>query len=185
MAFDPQGSLNLSQHIRTNVNNVFASSIPGNENDFIGATPLSGIGFCVDVVLESWTESFVVVIPRNDPASGDGQFGWIPHHHDPRHYHLFFLSRLDFVVGAYFFPPVRNLSLTYITAQSLSRMVTEQPYAGLGSWHPWPRCKAFDPRESLNLGQHIRTNVSCVFADRKSTRLNSSHLARSRMPSSA
>ena len=132
MAFDPQGSLNLSQHIRTNVNNVFASSIPGNENDFIGATPLSGIGFCVDVVLESWTESFVVVIPRNDPASGDGQFGWIPHHHDPRHYHLFFLSRLDFVAGAYFFPPVRNLSLTYVTAQSLGPF----PCVGHTPWRP-------------------------------------------------
>ena len=42
-------------------------------------------------------------------------------------------------------------------------MATEQPYAGLSSWHPWPCCKAFNPWESLNLGQHIRTNVSGVF----------------------
>ena len=58
------------------------------------------------------------MIPGNDPASDEGRFGWIPHYHDPRHYHLFFLGRLDSVAGAYFFPSVRNLLPTYVTAQS-------------------------------------------------------------------
>ena len=106
MAFDPRESPNLDQHIHTNMNGVFAGSIPGNENDFVGANPLSGNGFCVNVVLGSWTESYVGVILENDPASGVSRISWIPHHHDPQHYHLFFLDCLDSVAGAYFFPPV-------------------------------------------------------------------------------
>ena len=48
-------------------------------------------------------------------------------------------------------------------AQSPPRMATEQLCAGLGSSHPWPHCKAFHPRGSLSLGQHVRMNVSGVF----------------------
>ena len=54
-----------------NVNGVFIVSTPKNENDFVVATPLSMNGFCVNVVLENWTESSVGVIPRNDPAFGE------------------------------------------------------------------------------------------------------------------
>ena len=116
------------------MNGVFTGSIPGNENDFVGANPLSGIYFCADVVLRSWTESFVVMIPGNDPASGEGRFGWIPYYHDPRHYHIFFLGRLDSVAGAYFFPSVRNFSPTYVTDQSLG------PFSRVGhtQWRPIP-----------------------------------------------
>ena len=116
------------------MNDIFASSIPGNEKDFVGVTPLSGNGFYVDVVLGSWIESYVGVIPGNDPASGMSWIGWIPHHHNPRHYHLFFLGRLDSVAGTYFFPPVRNLSPTYITAQSLGPC----PRVGYALWRPIP-----------------------------------------------
>ena len=42
-------------------------------------------------------------------------------------------------------------------------MATEQLCAGLGSSHPWPHCKAFHPRGSLNLGQHVRMNARDVF----------------------
>ena len=91
-AFDPQESLNLGQHIHTNVSGVFAVSTLGNKNDFIGMTPLNGNGFCVDVVLGSWTESFVSMILENGPASGESRFSWTLRHHDPRHYHLFFLD---------------------------------------------------------------------------------------------
>ena len=45
-----------------NVSGVFAVSTPRIENDFVGTTPLSMNGFCVDVVLRSWTESFVDMI---------------------------------------------------------------------------------------------------------------------------
>ena len=48
-------------------------------------------------------------------------------------------------------------------AQFPLRMATEQLYAGLGSSHPWPHCKAFHPRGSLNLSQHVLMNVSGVF----------------------
>ena len=72
------------------------------------------------------------MIPRNDPASGESRFGWILHHHDPRHYHLFFLSCPDSVVGPYFFPPIRNLSPTYVTAQSLGPF----PLVGHAPWRP-------------------------------------------------
>ena len=131
-AFDPRESLNLGQYIRTNVNGVFAVSTPGNENDFIGTTPLSVNDFCVDVVLGSWTESFVGVIPGNDPASGESRFGWILHRHDPRHYHLFFLGCPNSIAGSYFFPPVRNLSPIYATAQSLGPF----PRVGHAPWRP-------------------------------------------------
>ena len=129
-AFDPQESLNLGQHVRTNVNGVFAVSILGNENDFVGATPLSINGFCVDVVPGSWTKSFVGVIPGNDPAFGKSQIGWILHHRDPRHYHLSFLDCPDSVASAYFFSPIRNLSPTCVTAQSLGLF----PYVGHAPW---------------------------------------------------
>ena len=112
-AFHPRESLNLGQHVRTNVSGIFIVSIPGNENDFVGATPFSVNGFCVDVVLKSWTESFVGMILENDPASSESWFSWILHRHDPRHYHLFFLGCPDSVAGAYFFPPIRNLSPAY------------------------------------------------------------------------
>ena len=84
----------------------FVISILGNENDFVGAIPSSVNGSYVDVVLRSWTESFVDVIPENDLAFGKSRFGWILHHRDPRHYHLSFLNGPDSVAGAYFFPPV-------------------------------------------------------------------------------
>ena len=51
-----------------NISGVFVISTPDNENDLIDATPSSVNGFCVDVVLENWTESSVGVIPGNDPA---------------------------------------------------------------------------------------------------------------------
>ena len=70
------------------------------------------------------------MIPGNDPASGVSRISWIPHHHDPRHYHLFFLDCLDSVAGAYFFPPVQNLSPT-LTAQSLGPF----PHVGHALWH--------------------------------------------------
>ena len=69
--FHPRGSLNPGQHVRSNVSGVFVISIPGNENDFVGVTPSSVNGVCVDVVLRNWTESFVDVIPGNDPALGE------------------------------------------------------------------------------------------------------------------
>ena len=55
-----------------NVSGVFVISTPENENDFVGVTPSSMNGFCVYVVLGNWTESSVFVIPRNDPAFGEG-----------------------------------------------------------------------------------------------------------------
>ena len=71
-AFHPWGSLNLGQHVRMNASGVFVVSTPENENGFVDATPLSMNGFCVYVVLGNWTESSVFVIPRNDPAFGEG-----------------------------------------------------------------------------------------------------------------
>ena len=118
-AFDPRESLNLDQHVHTNVSGFFVFLILRNDNDFVGAIPSSVNGSCVDVVLRSWTESFVDVIPGNDLAFGKSRFDWILHHHDPRHYHLSFLDGPDSVTGAYFFPPVGNLSLTCVTARSL------------------------------------------------------------------
>ena len=112
-ASDPRDSLNLGQHIRMNVSGVFAVSTPRTENDFVGTIPLSVNGFCVDMVLRSWTKSFVGMILENDPASSESWFSWILHRHDPRHYHIFFLGCPDSVAGAYFFPPIRNLSPTY------------------------------------------------------------------------
>ena len=70
-AFHPRESLNLGQHVRTNVSGIFIVSIPGNENDFVGAIPFSVNGFCVNMVLENWTESSVGVILGNDPAFGE------------------------------------------------------------------------------------------------------------------
>ena len=55
------------------MNGVFTDATPGNENDFVDATPLSEKGFCVDVVLGSWTESYIGMIPGNDLASGVSQ----------------------------------------------------------------------------------------------------------------
>ena len=118
-AFHPRGSSNLGQHDCMNTSGVFVISTPENENDFIVATPSSVNGFCVDMVLENWTESSIGVIPGNDPAFGESYFGWVLHHYDPRHYHLFFLDCPDSVAGAYFFPPIENLSPTCITAQFL------------------------------------------------------------------
>ena len=138
-AFDPRESLNLGQHIRTNVNGVFTISTPGNANDFVSVTPLSGNGFCVDVILGSWTKSFVGVIPGNDPAFDESRFDWIPHHHNPQNYHLFFLSCPNSIAGAYFFPPARNLSPTYVTAQSLGPF----PHVGHAPWRPIPS-RVFD-----------------------------------------
>ena len=69
-AFHPKGSLSLGQHVRTNVSGVFVALIPRNENDFVGATPSSVNGSCVDVVLGNWIGSFVGVILGNDPAFG-------------------------------------------------------------------------------------------------------------------
>ena len=69
-AFHPRASLSLGQHVHTNVSGVFIALIPGNENDFVGATPLSVNGSYVDVVLGNWIGSFVSVIPGNDPAFG-------------------------------------------------------------------------------------------------------------------
>ena len=51
-----------------NTSGVFVISTPDNENDLIDVTPSSVNGFCVDVVLENWTESSVGVILGNDPA---------------------------------------------------------------------------------------------------------------------
>ena len=116
------------------MSSVFAVLAFGNENDFVSVTPLSGNGFCVDVVLGSWTESFVGVIPGNDRASGESWFGWTLHHHDPRHYHLFFLGCPDSVADTYFFPPIRNLSPTYVTAQSLGPF----PRVGYAPWRSIP-----------------------------------------------
>ena len=129
--FDPRESLNLDQHVRTNVSSFFAVSFPGNENDFVGAIPSSVNGICINVVLRSWTKSFVDVIPGNDLAFGKSRFGWILHHRDPRHYHLSFLDGPDSVAGAYFFPPVRNLSPTCETARSLGLF----PRVGHALWH--------------------------------------------------
>ena len=42
-------------------------------------------------------------------------------------------------------------------------MASEQLGAGLGSLHPWPRCKAFHPQGSLILDRHVHTNVNGVF----------------------
>ena len=58
-----------------NVSSFFAVSIPGNENDFVSAIPSSVNGICVDVVLRSWTESFVDMIPENDLTFGKSRFG--------------------------------------------------------------------------------------------------------------
>ena len=69
--FHPRGSLNLGQHVCTNMSCVFVVSIPGYENDFVDATPSSVNGVCVDVVLGNWTESFIDAIPGNDPALGE------------------------------------------------------------------------------------------------------------------
>ena len=55
------------------MSSVFAVLAFGNENDFVDATPLSEKGFCVDVVLGSWTESYIGMIPGNDLASGVSQ----------------------------------------------------------------------------------------------------------------
>ena len=54
-----------------NASDVFVVLTPENENDFIGVTPSSVNGFCVDVVLGNWTESSVGVIPGNDPTFGE------------------------------------------------------------------------------------------------------------------
>ena len=131
-AFDPRESLNLSQHVCTNVSSFFAVSIPRNENDFVGVIPLSVNGICVNMVLRSWTESFVSVIPGNDLAFGESRFSWILHYRDPRHYHLSFLGGPNSVTGTYFFPPFRNLSPTCVTARSLGLF----PHAGHTPWHP-------------------------------------------------
>ena len=69
------------------------------------------------MVLGSETESYVGVILRNNPVFGVSRIGWIPHHHGPPHYHIFFLDYLDSVVSAYFLPLIRNLSPIYVTAQ--------------------------------------------------------------------
>ena len=72
------------------------------------------------------------MIPGNDLAFGKNRFGWILHHRDPRHYHLSFLDSPDSVAGAYFFPPVRNLSPTCVTARSLGLF----PRVGHALWRP-------------------------------------------------
>ena len=133
-AFHPQERLNLGQHVRTNVSGIFIVTILRNENDFVSATPLSVKGFCVDVVLGNWTESSINMIPENDPTFGESQFSWILHHYNPRHYHLFFLGCPDSVADTYFFPPIRNLSPTYVTAQSLGPF----PHVGYAPWRPIP-----------------------------------------------
>ena len=69
-AFHPQGSLSLDQHVCTNVSDVFVALIPGNENDFVGATHSRVTSSYVDVVLGNWIRYFVDVIPGNDPAFG-------------------------------------------------------------------------------------------------------------------
>ena len=86
------------------------------------------------MVLGSGTGSYVGVILGNGPASGMSRIGWIPYRHDPSNYHLFFPSCLDSVAGAYFFPSVRNLSPSYVTAQSLGPF----PRIGYAPWHPIP-----------------------------------------------
>ena len=114
------------------MSSVFVVSIPGNENDFIGATPSSVNGVCVDVVLGNWIESFVNMIPRNDSALGESSFGLTLHHCDPRNYHLFFLGCTDSVAGTYFSLPIQNLSPTCVTAQFLGLFHR----AGHAPWRP-------------------------------------------------
>ena len=114
------------------MSSVFVVSIPGNENDFIGATPSSVNGVCVDVVLGNWIESFVNMIPRNDSALDESSFGLTLHHCDPRNYHIFFLGCTDSVAGTYFSLPIQNLSPTYVTAQFLGLFHR----AGHAPWRP-------------------------------------------------
>ena len=64
MAFDPRESPNLGQHIRTNVNGVFVGSILGNENDFVGATPLSMVVKIPIWILRSY--DFTIPSTQND-----------------------------------------------------------------------------------------------------------------------
>ena len=52
------------------MSDVFVALIPGNENDFVGATHSRVTGSYDDVVLGNWIGYFVAVIPGNDPTFG-------------------------------------------------------------------------------------------------------------------
>ena len=58
----PLGNLNLGQHARTNMKDLFVDVILGNKSDFVDVIPENENGSCVNAILGNRSESCVGVI---------------------------------------------------------------------------------------------------------------------------